>query len=294
MNLSAAQIFWGLMILLGGFYLTIRVQPRERKVLAAALGISLAGLVLFLPVMVCLYNSPPIPTDTEILRLLYGPGASIQTNPDGSAYIVEELSEIEKEQFQYAAQVNTQIAHQVRNWEGNPKVLIVLTRTSLPDCCERALSPVLGGARLHWEDDRWQVDSYQKLMIPYARFDLLPETSILEIGPEKNALVLTDDPLLARGFQTQQIILAVVDGQLKPVAEIATLANNANLCPPLAETEPCWEYEVAYKFIRGDQPEYFDLRVITEGTKLVNGNLVGVNETTYYTFMNGEFQSKGQ
>ena len=66
--------------------------------------------------------------------------------------------------------------------------------------------------------------------------------------------------------------------------------NNEYLCPPLAETEPCWEIRATYEFVRGDQPEYFDLRVSTEGTKLVNGALVGVNETTNYVFMNGVFQ----
>ena len=250
--------------------------------LAAVLGI--AGVAYW-------WQMPKIPDDTEFLRLLYGPEITIQTEADGETiFITEQLSETEKEQFQYANQVNTNIAHTLRNWVGDPKKLIVFTRTGLPDCCDRSLSPVLGAALLTWDGRAWQVDSYRKWLISFERFDLLPQAETIKIGPGRNALVITNEPFQTRGTQTQDIILAVIDGHLKPVAMIETLTNNAYVCPPVADTEPCWETRATYEFLHEDQPEYFDLRVVIEGTKLVNNALVDVSETIHYVFANGAFQ----
>ena len=254
-----------------------------------ALGALVAGVILFYPHL-------PIsrtPTDAEILSLLYGPETEIQKSPDGKTdYIIEQLSEIEKEQFHYASQVNTQIIYKRSGWEHDPHQWIVFTKTGPPDCCDRSFLPVLGSAILTWKDGAWQVVLYQKLITPLYAFDLIPKGEFVEIGLQKSGFRLQDRASQNSGTQTWDLVIAKVDGHLKPVAKIETLANNETQCPPFADKEPCWEYISEYKFVTVDQPGFYEILVTTSGTRLENDTLVSFTETKTYSFDKGEYHLK--
>jgi hypothetical protein len=295
MNLSTANYIVGLLVCIGSLLVATRFQKRGVKISVILLGILLGGVIAFFPSIRDLINSPKLPGDVEILRLLYGPAIEIQQSPDGqSVFVLEQLSETEKEQFNYAAQVQTQIIYRGRGWENNPQRFILLTKTGPPECCDRSLLPVLGGAVLVWENGMWQVASYQKLITPFQGFDQISEAKIIQLGTEKTGIVLQDWVAQNNQSQTWDMIISSVDGRLKPVIRIETLANNADCCPPIAEDEPCWTYAAKYDFVPGDDPDYDDIQVRVSGTKLVGGEPVSFDEIREYVFLNGEYKPKNK
>ena len=293
MNLSIINFMVGVIVGFGSLAVAMRFEKRWAKISIFLLGIIIGLGIAFLPAIRYFINSPQLPDDAEILRLLYAPDVVLQKSPDGqSFFVVEQLSEVEKEQFSYAAQVQTQIVHKARGWENNPQQIILLTKTGPPECCDRSLLPVLGGAVLIWESGTWQVATYQKLIMPFHSFDQLSESEIIPIGPQKTAIILKEQVNQSSLAQSWAVTISSVDGHLKPVARIETLANNADQCIPIADDELCWEYNAEYEFIPGSHPDYYDLWVRISGTKLEQGELVSFEETREYAFINGEYTLK--
>lgn len=291
MNLSIVNFIVGVLVGCGSLLAAARFKKKWAKISILLLGIILGLGIAFFPAIRDLIHSPRLPDEAEILRLLYGPDVMIQESPDGqSFFVVEQLSEVEKEQFSYAAQVHTQIIHKARGWENNPQQVILLTKTGPPECCDRSMLPVLGGAILSWEEETWKVVTYQKLIMPFHSFDQTSDSEIISIGPQKTAIVLKDQANQSGLAQSWAVIISSVDGRLKPVAKIETRANNADRCPPIAQDEPCWEFTAEYDFVPGSHPDYDDLQVRVTGTKLDRGALVSFEELREYTFISGEYQ----
>ncbi len=291
MSLSAANIIIGVLVIMGSLLIAVRLEKRWEQIVVFLLGIVLSITITFFPSIIYLLDFHKPPSDAEILTLLYGDEIVIQESGDGKTVnIVEQLSEVEREQFSYAAQVNTQVVYKKSGWNGSPQSIIVLTRTGPPDCCDRSLVPVLGGAVITWEDDTWLVTSHLNWITPFHGFDLLPEGEFVEIGPQKTGLVLQEITHSNRRTQTWDLILSEVDGRLKLVGKIETSANNADRCPPIAEDEPCWEYASTYGLAPGSHPDYYDIRVTTSGTKLAGKSLVSIEETAKYVFAEGKYR----
>jgi hypothetical protein len=294
MGFSIEYFAFGLIALAISLLIASVVEKRWRKIAILLLGTVVAVIVISIPSITFFVGSPQAPSDAEIFHLLYGEDIAIQESLNGeTVYIVEELSGVEKEQYDYAVQVNTHIVGKVRGWDQDPQKILVLTRTGPPACCDRSQLPVLGGALFSWKDGSWLVDGYQKLITPYGSFDHYEAGEIEVIGPQKTAVVLQDEYGGDGVSQTWDLLIGEVDGRLKVIGKIETSANNAEVCPPAAETEPCWAYAAAYEFTLGENPGYNDIVVSTSGTKIVGGDLVTFEETTQLVFSNGEYRIAG-
>jgi len=291
MSQSIAAILLSLLILLMSLLIAKRIEKWGLKILIFALGALAAGIILFYPSLPNTLSLARSPTDAEILLLLYGPEVEIQESPNGkSIFILEQLSEIEKEQFHYASQVNTQIIHKRGGWRKDPHLWIVLTETGPPDCCDQSFLPVLGCAIIAREEGTWQVVLHQKLIVPLHTFDFIPEGEFVEIGHQKPGFRLQDRVTINGRTQTWDLIIAEIDGHLKPVAKIETLANNQAQCPPIGKEESCWESTSKYNFVASSQSDYYDILVTTSGTRLVNETPVPFTEITKYIFENSVYR----
>ncbi len=285
MNPSIVNIFLGFLLVVGSLLAAKRIEKHWGKIIVVVLGLILAGIIAFFPSVINLLNAPSIPSDAVILSLLYGEGVPIQDGLAGNpVYIAEQLSASAREQFNHAAQVNTQVVYKEAGWDHNPQSLIVLTRTGPPDCCDRSLIPVLGGAVITWNEDAWQVIAYQKWITPFDGFNLLSEGKFIEIGPEKMGLLLPEKTQSGGVHQTWDLLLSEMDGSLKLVAKIETGANNLDQCSLASANIPCWEYKSTYEFAPGNHVEYYEIQIITSGSKLVDDLLVPFEETSTLGF----------
>lgn len=291
MTLSAFNVLVGLLVIVGTLFVARRLEKRWGKITACILGALSAGTLVFYPSLVNTLSLQKIPSDAEILSLLYGDDVPIQESLDGeTVYITEQLSSIEREQFNYANQVNTQVVYKRKGWNDDPQSVIVLTRTGPLDCCDRSLSPVLGGAVITKGDHGWQVSTPQKWITPYYNFDLISSGKFIEISSAKIGLLLIEKTQNTEINQTWDLILGEIDGRLKVVAKIQTGANNENTCVPTNAVDTCWMYESAYVFVQGSHPDYDEIHIQTEGTKIIQGVVTLFSENTKLFFSNGEYR----
>jgi hypothetical protein len=266
-------------------------RNRSLKILAFSLGFIVIGMLVFFLVYWNFIDSSDYPAEADILHVLYGAETKIEERQDGkSIYIVEQLSNLEKEQFNYAQQVQTEIVHQQRGWDKNPQKILALTKTGPPDCCSQTRSSVLGSAILREENGILKVLSYQKLMAPLSSFERVSEGSFVNIGPDKMGFKLQDQSTSKEGVQTRELIISQIDQELQVIAILETLVNNSLLCSIQTSDQPCWETKSSFEFVSGDHLEYYDILVITTGTKLRNGELVSVDETQTLHFVDGLYQ----
>jgi hypothetical protein len=268
-------------------------RKRRIRILILALGILTIGILVILPVILPPLHSWGHPSETEILAALFGPQAKLQESPDGNTiFVVEQLSEGEKEQFHYASQVHTEIVYQQKGWGQNPDVLLVFTKTGPPDCCSQTRLSVLGGAILRAKNETLEVVAERKLLLPLSNFEGLSRGDFVNIGPGKTGFRWQDSAILNTGLQTRDLIIAMIDGELKVVASLETLANNSHQCSPQPPDEPCWETKATYEFLAGDQLDYYEILITTNGTKWVNGNMISIGETQKLIFVDGQYRSE--
>ena len=285
MKLLTANTIYGLLIILISFLMAWRFKKQSAKVLIVTLGIALAAVVVFLPTISFQMALPKAPDDAEILYLLYGAEIDIQQDQDGGKpYLVKELSETEKEQFNYTSQMNTSLLYDERGWQGDPSRLVVLTATAPPECCARTEQFVLGGAVLAWENETWQVLFHQEFIAFINRSGADTEAESVQIGPQKDGIMITDHLFKNGTARVSDVIVTEANARLVAVVAIETGAHNAENCPPILDAEPCWEYSALYEWVPGSNPEFFDIRVTTSGTKLIDEKSVPFEEKSLYRF----------
>jgi hypothetical protein len=117
---------------------------------------------------------------------------------------------------------------------------------------------------------------------------MVPEGRFVDIGPEKTGVVLHDGYAQGGYAWGWDIIIADVNEHLQVVAMIETNAANVGNCP---DHEPCWEYSSRYEMISGNNPVFYDIRVHTSGTKMVDGEVAPVEETSLLVFADSEYRS---
>jgi len=280
MNLPLENIVIGLIVAAVSLFISKFVEKCWEKFTILFVGVFVAFVIIFSPAIFFLERNFKAPSDVDILGYLYGEDADIQENPYGeSVFVVQELSGVEKEQFNYASQVNTQVVSKIGGWDQDPQKMLILTRTGPPACCDQSQGPILGGAVFFWVKGTWQVECYQKLITPFGSFDGLETAEIKTIGPMKTAVVL-EDKLLRNGIlRTWELLLSDLEGCLKVIGKLETGADNTVKCSEGGNDEPCWAYSSVYVFVPGENPKYEDILLTTSGTRILEGNLVSFEET---------------
>jgi hypothetical protein len=270
------------------------------KIKIKALIVFTMGVIIFSFTITSCATAHHIPDDIEIFKLIYGNNVSIQESGDEKfVYIEEELSPIEREQFNYASQIITRIVRKIKGWDQDSNKILVLTQSGPPSCCDRSQVPVLGGVVLVSTGDTWQVESFRKLITPFGGIESLEALTIEVIAPQKTVLVLSDAMVRDSVVQTWDLLIAEIQGNLKLIARIETGANNLDSCSVPAENEQCWSYSAAYEFVPCDNLddeiicEFCDIVITTVGTKIIEGELVSFEDTSRLVYTNGEYRSEG-
>ena len=256
MNLAAVRILFGILIFISSLFIARKIKKRSTQILISIVGLIFGGVIAIYPSVTAHFKDSQLPSDDEILSLLYGPDVTPQASLAGdSVYVIDEITGAEKEQLHYASQVITQILYKSRGWDFNPNTLIVLTKSGPPDCCDRSFLPILGAALIAQETGTWQVLTHQKWIVPLESFDLIPEASLVEIGPLKTGVVFREITHKKGETQTWNWILGNIDDRLKPIAKIETGANNSDQCSPTIADVSCWEYSATLKSYAWQPPK---------------------------------------
>lgn len=264
------------------------IRPAHQKSWAALL---FNGLLLLAILTACQAAAPPVPTQGEILQLLYGPEVEVQSALDGqSVFVTRDLSGLEREQHSYTTQFETRLIYQHSNWQGDTSQLLVLTSSEPPECCTRTGRAVIGSALLAYQDGTWQVLTLQSALTSLGSLVTVPVVEPLLLGPQQDGLRLQNIEVNAGELHQMDLLLAEVEGRLAVVATIETHANNAGACPPASDEQPCWEFYSDYALGDSQHNGFYDLQITTRGTRLQAGTAVPADEYTRWIFQESAYQ----
>ncbi len=166
--------------------------------------------------------------------------------------------------------------------EGYDKHLVLTDNTLVNHC---PACPVYVEAALFvYHNDVWQLEKLHQVAAEFSTgLDNSPTAMVIPFGPDKDGLVF------GGGYQGQGYLISTdtyvtdVNGRFRQVLSLTTSESN-RLNEACFEQQLCYEYGATVDLIRGDQPTYFDMRVATSGTKLVDDQLVEFTEVATYTF----------
>jgi len=113
-----------------------------------------------------------------------------------------------------------------------------------------------------------------------------PPGKLVKIGPDHYGFLFFDT-FSGQGYSWSALVLyAEVNGFLSQIGSIPKFSQNMN---GLVQSGEKWGYESAYHFAPGNGGEYYDLEVTTSGTKVIDGELVPVDEKDIYSFKNQDY-----
>jgi serine/threonine protein kinase len=179
---------------------------------------------------------------------------------------------------------------------------VVITQTVPPryDC--HACGPIVGGATFSKPGNDWQLDTDTRYVTTMGGFGNAPKGKLTKIGPERYGVVFYDGSTGQGTTEEAMILIADVDGALRELITVSEFSgdNSGADCggprdPTNADASsifggPCYRYSSKPEFEPGANPEYFDLKVTTIGTKLDNADKPRrVNAVKKYSFNQGKY-----
>lgn len=168
--------------------------------------------------------------------------------------------------------VKTEVAFAGRYLEeGRPKYLILTQTRPFNDRCH-ACQIVIGGALFLKENGFWRLEALNRTIAMMGSWGRAPENMcLIRMGGGHHA-VLIRDHYMSNGEHTESIsIIAQIGGHLEEMVMIPkTAGHNHGLCTNDIEANPkfwaCWSFTSKIEWIKGNDPIFYDIRVITEGT----------------------------
>jgi hypothetical protein len=173
--------------------------------------------------------------------------------------------------------------------QGGVQRFFVITET-VPahyDC--HACAPIIGGATFSKQGDAWQLDTETKEVSTMGSWGSAPEGKLTKIGPERYGVIFQPG-YTGQGITSEAVVvIAETTENLRQVLIVDEYgADNSGTCGEGLAT--CYSFSSKLEFVAGSNPEFYDARVTTTGTKEdKDGNVRRANAVKKYTFANGKY-----
>jgi hypothetical protein len=155
------------------------------------------------------------------------------------------------------------------------------------DC--HACAPIIGGATFSKQGDAWQLDTLTKEVSTMGSWGSAPEGKLIKIGAERYGVVFQPG-YTGQGITSESAV--VIAETTENVHEVLVVdeysADNSGTCGEGLAT--CYSFSSKLEFVAGANPEFYDARITTTGTKEdKDGNVRRANAVKKYTFANGKY-----
>ena len=118
-----------------------------------------------------------------------------------------------------------------------------------------------------------------------------PEGKLIKIGPERYGVVFQPG-YTGQGITSESaVVIAETTENVREVLVVDEYsADNGGTCGEGLAT--CYSFSSKLEFVAGSNPEFYDARITTTGTKEdKDGNVRRANAVKKYTFANGKYVS---
>jgi len=218
-------------------------------------------------------------------------------NYDRNAKIAEWCPVRDSDVFQYLYQedrpskLQTAPAFTARYEEsGKPHFIIIIQTAHYFDSCH-SCTVVLGGAIFFQVDGQWHLKALNRAIEAAGSWGKAPNTmTLVKIGPDLHAVAVKDGYMAQGEYSENYFILAPVDDG---VEQVFYLFNSSDRYEGHGDTTGSnsgyslkgWAYDSCITFLKGTHHKFYDIEVLTKGTKDNNQDTVApFKETSYYHF----------
>ncbi len=235
------------------------------------------------------------------LELMYGPDSNaICTNFFNLGYPGS------AENYPYFAHLSTRYSLGIENRvedrvvfvasvapSSEPSRYVAITAQTCQYCSCMACSGRLFGAIFTREGNKWKTLAATHYITDFGswgEFHDLPENKqFVEIGSDKYGILLKDTSTTLGYTGTFIIIIAEVNGQLQTIFDANTAGSG--YCDH-GTVPKCWHYDSEVRFTDGDNPDYYDLQITTQGTRSdPSEQIKDASRVSLFQFKNGHYVS---
>jgi hypothetical protein len=169
------------------------------------------------------------------------------------------------------------------------KYAILTGNMTMQSLCNICYAPILGAVFVKKGND-WSVETRNDFLGELGEWGFPPQGKLVKIGLDKYGFLFLDT-FQQQGITTISLALfSNANGQLKQVLVIPVISwEEIDITSDTGKK--LWGYYSTYKFISGDNPEYYDLILTTTGTKPSQdlSQIEPVNEKRIYIFNGSEY-----
>lgn len=133
-------------------------------------------------------------------------------------------------------------------------------------------APLVGAAIFAKVDEKWGIESSRTVITQGGGYGAPPsDIRIIHIGPQRIGIEFTDGDL-GQGITTSiKFILVPWKGQINEALRTVTENDNKEAdCGSDTDSLPCYSNRKSIVFVRGTNPDYFDIAMKLSGTELMD------------------------
>lgn len=163
--------------------------------------------------------------------------------------------------------------------DGLSKFILLTEAIYLTDC--HPCGARIGGAIFVKNDGVWLEETRNDQIVEAGSFSHAPQGQLMPIGPNQYGVVFRSTYTSTGNSAESIFIIAYLDGELRFLNSIPTgkaeVVNNS------------WSYTSTLEFIPGEQLDFYDLKIISVGTKYIENEISHFEEVRIYTLQNGNY-----
>jgi uncharacterized membrane protein len=141
------------------------------------------------------------------------------------------------------------------------------------DC--HACAPLIGAAVFEKSGTSWKMEASEKPDIIFGQYGNPATAQLFQVGPSHSGIQLSDTDGGQGVADSHVIFLVSWNGGFSQAYSGIVASNNSDYCGAQAGS-PCYAYHSDLKFVKGDDPDYYDLTIETSGTNLPTSGTGGI------------------
>lgn len=166
--------------------------------------------------------------------------------------------------------------------EASEEKYILLTETGPEGMGAHAEFALIGGALFHRIRDSWEIEIEQREITWMGSFGHAPDGELLTIGPDKHGFLFIPQWAGQGSMVETAQLIGIVGAELKLIF-VHEMRNHSEM------ENIIWDYSSTMEFLPGRNPEYYDIRMTTQGAKPVKGTVTPFEEVEMFEFNGQEY-----
>jgi hypothetical protein len=142
------------------------------------------------------------------------------------------------------------------------RYLITATYPTDKDYQCHACSTIIGAAEFRQDDSHWELEAFSPYVCRGPEFGADPDVTLVKIGPDRYGVSLTSSHSDMAGESESVRIVATVGNWIGDVLFQSTSYAGTNNARNYS-----WSNRTSIQTVPGRNPDYFDIQMVTTGTK---------------------------